>query len=71
MILTPVVGVVAVDPGFAVGEGFEVSGLEDESGFFEDDRDGFGEAIGVLLVFESVPQVNSSTVAGADGDAGC
>ena len=45
MVLTPVVGVVAVDPGFAVGEGFEVSGLEDESGLFEDDLDGFGEAI--------------------------
>jgi len=71
VVLTPVVGVVAVDPGFAVGEGFEVSSLEDESGFFEDDRDGFGEAIGVLFVFEPIPQVQSPAVAGAEGDAGC
>ena len=69
MILAPVVGVVAVDPGFAVGKGFEVSGLEDESSFFKDDRDGFGEAIGVLFILEPVPQVHPSTVAGAEGDA--
>ena len=69
MILTPVVGIIAVDPGFAVGEGFEVSGLKDESGFFKDDRDGFGEAIGVLFVFEPVPQMQSTAVAGANGNA--